>query len=94
MRHSAELPECYSIYSERGFATHGVQHRSAAEPTKVAAVMYTFVDGMLEKRAPYRSEHLDLLKTMSKEGDCLIGEVPPSPNARRFARPQSRSGRT
>lgn len=30
---------------------------------------------MLEKRAPYRSEHLDILKAMSKEGDCLIGEM-------------------
>lgn len=38
--------------------------------------MYTFVDEMLDKRGPYRAEHLDLLKKMTKEGDCLIGEIP------------------
>ena len=45
-----------------------------AEPAKLAAVVYTYVDGMLEKRAPHRSEHLALLKTMTEEGACLLGE--------------------
>lgn len=35
--------------------------------------MYTYVDGMLDKRGPHRTGHLDLLKTMSEEGDCLLG---------------------
>lgn len=42
---------------------------------KVAALTYNYVDGMLEKRGPYRSDHLDLLKAMSKEGECLLGEM-------------------
>lgn len=46
-----------------------------AEPTKMAAVLYTYVDGMVDKRAPYRSDHLDLLKTMTEEGTCLLGEI-------------------
>ncbi|CAM9605219.1 unnamed protein product [Pylaiella littoralis] len=44
-----------------------------AGPTKMAAVLYTYVDGMEEKRAPHRSGHLDLLKNMSEEGSCLLG---------------------
>lgn len=40
----------------------------------MAAVLYTYVDGMEEKRAPHRSGHLDLLKNMSEEGSCLLGE--------------------
>lgn len=47
----------------------------AAEPTKLAAVVYTYVDGMVDKRAPYRSDHLDLLKTMTEEGTCLLGDL-------------------
>ena len=49
---------------------------SAAEPTKMSAVMYTYVDGMMERRSPYRSDHLALLKFMTEEGTCLLGEVP------------------
>lgn len=48
--------------------------KKLGEPRKVAALMYTYVDGMLDKRGPFRSGHLDLLKTMSEEGDCLLGE--------------------
>ncbi|CAM9658272.1 unnamed protein product [Hapterophycus canaliculatus] len=44
-----------------------------AEPKKLAAVVYTYVDGMEDKRAPHRSAHLDLLKTMTEEGKCLLG---------------------
>eukprot|EP00752_Nemacystus_decipiens_P007529 g6728.t1 len=44
-----------------------------AEPAKLAAVVYTYVDGMVDKRGPYRSDHLDLLKTMTEEGTCLLG---------------------
>lgn len=40
----------------------------------MAAVLYTYIDGMEEKRAPHRSGHLDLLKSMSDEGSCLLGE--------------------
>lgn len=47
---------------------------SAAEPAKLAAVVYTYVDGMVDKRGPYRSDHLDLLKTMTEEGTCLLGD--------------------
>lgn len=34
--------------------------------------MYTYVDDMLDKRGPFRLGHLDLLKNMSEEGDCLL----------------------
>lgn len=37
--------------------------------------MYTYVDGMEEKRAPYRTAHLDLLKSMTDDGTCLLGKV-------------------
>lgn len=46
----------------------------AAEPQKLAAVVYTYVDGMVDKRGPYRSDHLDLLKSMTEEGTCLLGD--------------------
>lgn len=41
----------------------------------MAAVLYTYVDGMEEKRAPHRLGHLELLKNMSDEGSCLLGEI-------------------
>lgn len=47
--------------------------RTTGEPKKVAALMYTYVDDMLDKRGPFRLGHLDLLKNMSEEGDCLLG---------------------
>lgn len=46
----------------------------AAEPKKLAAVVYTYVDGMVDKRGPYRSDHLYLLKSMTEEGTCLLGD--------------------
>lgn len=42
----------------------------------MSAVMYTYVDGMMDKRSPYRSDHLALLTAMTEEGTCLLGEVP------------------
>lgn len=42
----------------------------------MSAVMYTYVDGMTERRSPYRSDHIALLKDMTEEGTCLLGEVP------------------
>ncbi|CAM9408960.1 unnamed protein product [Choristocarpus tenellus] len=42
-------------------------------PAKIAALVYSFVDGMLEKRTPHRSEHLDLLNKMTNDGTCLMG---------------------
>ncbi|CAM9177063.1 unnamed protein product [Laminaria digitata] len=39
----------------------------------MSAVMYTYVDGMTERRSPYRSDHLALLKVMTEEGTCLLG---------------------
>ncbi|CAM9433627.1 unnamed protein product [Ectocarpus sp. 4 AP-2014] len=52
--------------SADGSATKG-------EPAKLAAVLYTYVDGMVDKRGPYRTDHLDLLKAMTEEGTCLLG---------------------
>ncbi|CAM9284591.1 unnamed protein product [Ectocarpus sp. 13 AM-2016] len=52
--------------SADGSATKG-------EPAKLAAVVYTYVDGMVDKRGPYRTDHLDLLKAMTEEGTCLLG---------------------
>eukprot|EP00904_Undaria_pinnatifida_P004782 jgi/Undpi1/1433/HiC_scaffold_11.g04824.m1 len=39
----------------------------------MSAVMYTYVDGMMDKRSPYRSDHLALLTAMTEEGTCLLG---------------------
>ena len=39
----------------------------------MVAVVYTYVDDMFDKRAPYRSDHLGLLKKMAEEGTCLLG---------------------
>lgn len=36
---------------------------------------------MVDKRGPYRTDHLDLLKAMTEEGTCLLGE-----HARRIGR--------
>jgi uncharacterized protein YciI len=36
-------------------------------------LQYSFVEGMLEKRGPYRQEHLDLLTDLTEKKQCLIG---------------------
>jgi hypothetical protein len=36
-------------------------------------LQYSFVEGMLEKRGPYRQEHLDLLTDLTEKKECLIG---------------------
>mmetsp|Transcript_1063 Transcript_1063/g.1606 ORF Transcript_1063/g.1606 Transcript_1063/m.1606 type:complete len:110 (+) Transcript_1063:37-366(+) len=40
---------------------------------KLFVIQYKFVEGILEKRAPYRSEHLKILQRRSESGDCLLG---------------------
>eukprot|EP00903_Cladosiphon_okamuranus_P006131 g6034.t2 len=56
-----------------GAASRRAARSFSAEPVKLAAVVYTYVDGMVDKRGPYRSDHLELLKTMTEEGSCLLG---------------------
>jgi uncharacterized protein YciI len=38
----------------------------------LAVLTYTYVDGMLERREPYRDEHLALARRFSDEGRLLI----------------------
>jgi hypothetical protein len=44
-----------------------------ATAVQLYMLQYSFVEGMLEKRGPYRQEHLDLLTDLTEKKQCLIG---------------------
>mmetsp|Transcript_991 Transcript_991/g.1412 ORF Transcript_991/g.1412 Transcript_991/m.1412 type:complete len:130 (+) Transcript_991:2682-3071(+) len=50
-----------------------VARSMSSSPVKFYALRYTYVDGMLEKRQPYRQAHLDGLKKMADLGKCVLG---------------------
>uniref|UniRef100_A0A7S1XTY7 YCII-related domain-containing protein n=2 Tax=Phaeomonas parva TaxID=124430 RepID=A0A7S1XTY7_9STRA len=45
---------------------------SAPKPIKYIVLRYTYVENMLERRGPYRAEHLANAKAASEKGWCAI----------------------
>merc|ERR1719263_2707401 len=53
----------------------------APTPTKCLILRYVYVEGILEKRTPYRAGHLAHWKKLSDEGRLLLGGALDPPEA-------------
>eukprot|EP00928_Gymnodinium_smaydae_P054614 TRINITY_DN38358_c0_g1_i1.p1 TRINITY_DN38358_c0_g1~~TRINITY_DN38358_c0_g1_i1.p1 ORF type:complete len:321 (+),score=33.34 TRINITY_DN38358_c0_g1_i1:62-1024(+) len=54
---------------------------SAPVPTKCVVLRYSYVEGILERRAPYRAGHLAHWKVLADEGRLLLGGALDPPEA-------------
>lgn len=54
-------------------------------PRKLTALRYTYVDGMLEKRAPHRGAHLAHVAEWESRGLLLAGALGDPPSGAFFA---------
>lgn len=64
--------------------THGmsVSPCHTLESMQVFVLQYKFVEGILEKRAPHRAAHLDMLSALSDSGECLLAGALANPRER------------
>jgi len=51
----------------------GLSSTTPIKPVKYLALRYKYVEDVLERRGPFREEHIANLQKMSDEGKCVLG---------------------
>lgn len=80
----AQVDEGDTGPSEKRSCTSTSAPPAAPVPNRCVVLRYTYVEGILEKRAPHRAGHLALWKALVEKGQLLLGGALDPPSAAYF----------